>query len=65
MKDLEEYSGHDCLAVALEELGTDLRLEYTPAQRVIGALDEFANQVMLACIPDQTCAESSVVTGAQ
>ena len=65
MKALEEHSEHDCLAPAPGELGTGLMAEDTPAQKTFDALDEVANQVMLACSPEQTCEESSVVTRAQ
>jgi hypothetical protein len=64
-KHLEARSGHGCSAQVPEEPDIDLVHAYTPVHKTTGGLDAFANQVVLAYSLDQTCEESSVVTGAQ
>jgi hypothetical protein len=62
---LEARSGHGYSAQVPEEPDIGLVYADTPAHMSTGGLDAFANQVVLACSLDQTCEESSVVTGAQ
>lgn len=64
-KDLGARSEHGCWAQVPEEPDIGLLHVHTPAHKTTGGLDASANQVVLACSLDQTCEESSVVTGAQ